>query len=194
MDDDGPPQLAGQRDLTAEHLDLGLARREVVVVVQPDLADRAGAVSRLERPTNERRDAVVSAGRVFDRTGLVRMDADRKRDIRPGLGHAVGPHTLFFVQRVENAQGAVDPRGAGARDHRVEVGGELLVGQVAVGIDHRIADPAGARSGSSGVSNTGWPSASRAARTMPFDSIPISFAGCRFATNTTCRPTRRSGS
>src|SRR4051812_323724 len=43
VDDDGEIELARQDDLHAEHLLLNVPRREVVVVVEADLADRAGA-------------------------------------------------------------------------------------------------------------------------------------------------------
>ena len=43
--------------------------------------------------------------------------------------------------------------------------------------------------------STGGSSAvSEAATIIPLDSRPRSFRGCRFATITTCRPSRRSGS
>ena len=44
------------------------------------------------------------------------------------------------------------------------------------------------------VSNIGCPSSLLAARIIPFDSMPISFAGLRFATMTIVRPTSASGS
>jgi hypothetical protein len=40
MNDDRQVELARQRDLRRKHLALHVARREVVVVVEPDLADR----------------------------------------------------------------------------------------------------------------------------------------------------------
>lgn len=74
--------------------------------------------------------------------------------------------------------------------------------EVAVGVDgtgqirrkirraHLTLVPLG--TGAAGCSSTGEPS-TEAARTMPLDSTPMSLAGWRFATTTTCLPTRSSG-
>src|SRR5204862_3384889 len=48
--------------------------------------------------------------------------------------------------------------------------------------------------GSSNDRSTGLPPSGLAASTMPFDSTPISVAGCRLNTITIVRPTRASGS
>ena len=48
--------------------------------------------------------------------------------------------------------------------------------------------------GSSKLTSIGFPPSGLAASTIPFDSMPISFAGFRLTTMTTVRPTSASGS
>ena len=88
----------------------------------------------------------------------------------------------------------------------VEIARERVVGEMTVGIDHsmrargqpsrsgyRDARVPGATSPSKPTS-VGLPPSGLAARTMPFDSMPISFAGFRLKTMTMVRPTSCSGS
>ena len=123
------------------------------------------------------------------------MDSQGAPDVRMAV--AEGEDVLSLIQPDrgdEETPHAPLPR-------RVE-GALALVGrqalQMAVGVDrtggigraHLTRVPLG--TGASGRSRTGWPS-SEAASTMPWDSTPISLAGWRFATTTTCRPTSSAG-
>ena len=60
------------------------------------------------------------------------------------------------------------------------------------GRPHRTLVPGGGAS--SNVTSVAFPLSGLAASTMPFDSIPISFAGCRLNTTAIVRPTSVSGS
>src|SRR5262249_7980386 len=103
-----------------------------------------------------------------------------------------------------------------AIDHRFQVRAEYLVCEVAMRVDHfgtgagipstsnnnaarrldaraqRILVPGGG--GWSKDRSSGLPSSGLAARIMPLDSMPISFAGFRLNAITTVRPTSASGS
>ena len=73
VNDDRQPPLAGQRDLPAEDELLHVARREVVVIVQPDLAKPARQRLGVDRGS-------YAAGSVFgtggELSGRVRVHAD----------------------------------------------------------------------------------------------------------------------
>ena len=69
-------------------------------------------------------------------TGLVRMDADREPDLRPGGSHPRRPLRLRGVARRQDHHRAGQTRAAGARHDGVEIGGELLAGEMAVRVDH----------------------------------------------------------
>ena len=79
VDDDRQPQLARQRDLRAEDLLLHVARREVVVIVEPDLADGARAVA-AATPRRTASTRAVDAGRRTPRPGAggCRREPDRR--------------------------------------------------------------------------------------------------------------------
>ena len=68
------------------------------------------------------------------------------------------------------------------------VAGGVLGALIALGIGLQTAGLARTT-----VTSTGLPPSGLAASTIPFDSMPISFAGFRFATITTVRPTSASG-
>ena len=183
VNDDRQPPLARQPQLRAKHRVLHVARREVVVVVEADLADRAhGAAS---RPAGSPSDPPPPPDR--RRTGARGADARRSRIARPATRPArVAVRELRVVFGREDHETAHEPGAARARDDGLEIAGELLAGQMTVRIDHRTRVPGAAGSASSTI---GRPPSGLAASTMPFDSMPISFAGFRFATMTTVLPT-----
>ena len=74
------PQLPRQLQLRPEDRLLRVARREIVVVVEPDLADGAGAAVR-EAPPDSLDRLVDGAGKL---ARLVWMDARREPHGRPG--------------------------------------------------------------------------------------------------------------
>src|SRR5262245_5875533 len=87
---------------------------------------------------------------------------------------------------------------ARASDHRVPIGVEVLQRQVGVAVAEQVEAPAyftfqpGA-TGSSVVRMVGCPEASEAARSIPCDTTPRSFAGLRLATTTIVLPISDSG-
>jgi hypothetical protein len=138
---------------------------------------------------------------------LMRVHADRKPRTGALRGHAFRLRLFGRVTRGKDAEHVCDPRLPSARQHVVQVGREDGIGEVAVGID-QIRSPStvyrspfadGERSTyltripgsapSSTERSSGRPSSPAAARIMPFDSMPISFAGFRLATMTIVRPT-----
>ena len=82
---------------------------------------------------------------------------------------------------------------AGARDHFVAVGVELLVVQVAVRIDQLHFRRAPMGTSSRKPASTGLPPSMEPATIIPFDSMPRSLRGCRLATITTLRPISSAG-
>jgi len=117
------------------------------------------------------------------RAGAVRMHSGRELDARPRLLHDFGPSDFARFIRGKDADGRVDARGQRARRHFVQVRPEGGVRQVTVGIDQRTRVPGAG--GVSKLTSNGLPPSGLAASTMPFDSMPISFAGFRFATMAT---------
>jgi len=143
----------------------------------------------------------------LERSGTVRVDARRKTDGRPFLPHPESSNRLRLVARREDAEGLREARLLRAIDDGIEVAGERLVGQMTVTVDQwwlieapnkgrpagqRIRDPGG--TSPSKLMSLGLPPSGLAARIMPFDSIPINFAGLRLNTTPTVRPTSCSGS
>ena len=80
VDHDRQAASPGESDLLAEHLLLRLARREVVVVVEADLAKRPRQRLSVDRRVGHRRRG---GGVIRERPGRVRVDADGEPDIRP---------------------------------------------------------------------------------------------------------------
>ena len=126
-----------------------------------------------------------------EHSGLMGMHADREPHLVPGARHRARPRELGLVLGPENDQRACDARVLRPSDDGVEIGRELVAGQVAVRVDHRTRAPAG-RLGSTATSD-GGPVSVLAASTMPCDSMPIIGRGLRFATTTIVRPTSSSG-
>ena len=103
------------------------------MVVEPDLAEghRAVRVELGVQPGHRRIEIVAVL------PGLVRMDADREPHRRPRGAHPPRPAPPP-PRRPPTGSPArrPDPALAGARDDGVEIAGELLAGEVAVGVDH----------------------------------------------------------
>ena len=69
---------------------------------------------------------------------LVRMDADRKADRRPERVSRSRLRGLLGVARFEDDQRALEPGVLRPLDDRLEIGGERLVGQMTVAVNHSI--------------------------------------------------------
>ena len=139
--------------------------------------------------------------------GLARDVAERAAQDANALAegavghHHVAPHDAVDVAAVdrlvaacdeqrEQVEVARDERHRQARERERAAPERQLEGAEAVPLRHLTFVP-GATSVSN-VQSTALPS-TEAASTMPFDSTPMSFAGFRFATSTTFRPTSASG-
>ena len=125
----------------------------------------------------------------------MRVHTERAPDVL--LRPAQREEILRLVELGRRHEKALDPTIARPRDRRgARLRLEVL--QVAVRIDEKGARahftrvPFGAPE-ACGRTRIGLPSASVAARIMPRDSTPMSFAGLRFATTTTWWPTSSSG-
>ena len=151
---------------------LHLARREVVVIVQTNLTNRAHIRILFESTRNQRCRRV---GIVCELVSLMGMDAHSKPHPRPGRAHLAGLDELGIVLGGQDDQTPGDANIPSAGDDGMEIRGELTSCQMAVRIDHRTRVPGGG--GLSNDSSAGAPPSGLAARTMPFDSTPISVAG-----------------
>src|SRR5689334_2431079 len=119
----------------------------------------------------------------------MRVEPERAPDVRGSM--AEGEHVIRVIELDGRDEEALHPPLArGVQGPFALVGGEAL--QVAVRVDqaHLTRVPLG--TWTPGWRSTGLPSI-EAASTMPCDSIPMSLAGWRFATTTTCLFTRSSG-
>src|SRR5919108_3212977 len=122
---------------------------------------------------------------------LVRMHANREAHLGPRLRNLLALCDFLAILGGEHDEASHKTRLARTLHDGVEVGRELLTRQVTVRINHRTRVPGAAGDASSTI---GAPPSGLAASTIPFDSMPINFAGCRFATTTTVLPTSASGS
>ena len=135
--DDGQAQFAGEPDLRAEHGPLHFGCREVVVVVEADFADGARRRRGGELFSHHDGGALRIIGEPMR---VVGVDADGHAHVRPQRLHASrlrGSRVAGF----EDDERALEAGRLRASDDRVEVGGECLVRQVAVAVDH-ITEPA----------------------------------------------------
>ncbi len=130
VDHERQPGAAGLADEAAEMALLHLGRRMLVVVVEPGLPDRDDLRMRPQA-------AELVPGVVGDVARVVGMDRDRGEDV--GIG--VGDRDRRVVARERPAGAdrdhAADAGGAGAGDHRVAVGRERRLVEVAMGVDQR---------------------------------------------------------
>ena len=119
------------------------------------------------------------------------MNPDGESHVGPSRHHEVG---LFQFNRIiggENYQRTGQTCVPRALDDGIEIRTELRARDVAVRIDHRTRQPGSTPSGT--ATSVGLPPSGLAASSIPFDSIPINFAGLRLATTTTMRLTRSAG-
>ena len=188
MDDDRAIELEGERDLRLEHLTLDRRRGEIVVVVETDFADRA----RVEATPVRSADARRVGGPAGERGRVVRVHAGSEPDASPGFPHPRRATGFLLVSRRQHAQRSRHAGLSGPLNHRVEIAGERLVGEVTMRINHRMREPGG--TSPSKATSVGLPPSGLAARIMPFDSMPISLAGFKLNTTPTVRPTSCSGS
>ena len=163
------------------------------MVVETDFADGTTALGR--DAVDHGTCAPLRAGRRSRRLGA---DGCRPRTARPARapGRALPPADSFVVARSEDAQRPVNPgvpRPAddAARDPSAKArrpGGSGCRSSL------EYSGAPGAESPDRSRRATGLPPSGLAASTMPFDSMPISFAGFRLKTITIVRPTSASGS
>ena len=153
VDDDRPLQLAREPDLRAEHRVLHVTRREVVVVVEADLADRA----RRRRRRDCSRTTVAARCRVVgELVRLVRVHADGNATSGPERATRSACAASFALPASSITSARSTPASLRAGDHRVEIGGERFVGEMAVAVDHSEAGV-----GDWGLGGSGWVTRSR---------------------------------
>src|SRR5205823_10297857 len=111
---------------------LRVARREVVVIVEADLADGAHERHRLDL----RADRCGSLLRVVgELTGVMRMHADREPNVGPERFELASLNRLVLVARLEDDERTLDAGLAGTADDRLQIAGKGVIGEVAVGVD-----------------------------------------------------------
>jgi len=120
-----------QPDLLAEHLLLDVPRREVVVVIETDLPYCPRERLRIDRLLHPAR-GVGGIGR--ERSGRMRVDADREPHLRPSRSDLLRLTQFRFIVRREDNERAAETRCAGTLDDLVEIGGEFRSRDVAVAI------------------------------------------------------------
>jgi hypothetical protein len=119
--------LLGKLELGGEGIALEVARRIVVVVVQPTFADRYGATAeKLAQPRNV-------ASRI-ESSGVVRVDSRRGED-EAGVIRGDSRGNRGRIERLSDADNRRRARLAGAGDYRVAVAGERRVCEVGVAVD-----------------------------------------------------------
>jgi hypothetical protein len=114
--------------------------------------------------------------------------------VTPRLSNDRSPGDFRSVLGRKNAERGRNAPVVRTRDDRVQVGGKLLARQVTVTIEHDYLTRVPSGISVSKPTSVGLPPSGLAARTMPLDSMPISFAGFRLKTITIVRPTSCSGS
>src|SRR5262249_41520550 len=131
VDDDGLVEGHGQRDLGCEDFALDVLWREVVVIIETDLADGDRLVSPDGPPGDGRR--LWRASRV--RGGSMRVNGRTKPDGRPAFRPL--PRALQFVVFVgrQDAERALETRRLRSLGHGREVPDERLVGEMTVRVD-----------------------------------------------------------
>jgi hypothetical protein len=114
-----------QRELGPEHGLLHLAWREVVVVVEPDLANRphAGPAVQAARQQRRRRRRVTG-----EQVCVMRVHAGGELDAVPGRGQRPGALPLRIVFGGDDDEQLLEPGRPRAGDHGLEIGDELLAG------------------------------------------------------------------
>ncbi len=146
----GNAELARRRHVGPEHPRLDVARAEIVMEVEPRLADAddLGAARQLAQGIHAKR-------RIF--LGFVRMRPDRAPDVLMGHGHGVD--RLEGRDLVADGQHQLHARSAGALDHVLAVGVELMRMQIDVAVDQHLGRPP--KRFTRGPLRAGWPRRSR---------------------------------
>src|SRR5206468_3759536 len=159
---------------------------KVVMIIEADFAN--GQYLGLARQFGHARERFRRGlGRV------VRMHADGRVNERILCGQADGNFEIGRTTAGSDGHHALDAGRAGTFDSGVAVLGELLVIQVAMGIDQLHFSRAPTGISSRKPASTGLPPSTDAATIMPFEVRPRSLRGARLATMTTLRPIRTSG-
>ena len=130
MNDHRKSQLECEFHLRTKDRSLHVARREVVVIIEADLADRARMLLLRLLPHGQTR--LLDAPREV--TSLMWMDADGESHIWPDLTHPPGPPGLHPIAGRQDAERARQARVAGPCHDGLEIGGELLTRQIVAGI------------------------------------------------------------
>jgi hypothetical protein len=126
----GSPMVArASRTCAAEHLLLHVARREVVVVVEPDLAERAARRGGVEH--RDRDGGVLESHPPSPPAWCGWMPTAKRTSGHTSLQRTARAASASSPA-AQDAQRAVEPGGARALDDLRQVVGELLAGQVAV--------------------------------------------------------------
>jgi hypothetical protein len=136
VDDQRQPAPDRELDLPGEHCVLSGRGREVVVVVETDLAERAGHRLGVDGGLDGQRRTARIIGELPRR---MRMDADGESNLRPVPAHFPRLVQLRFVVRREDHQSGRDARLARPLNDVGEIGSELGTRDVAVAVDHRQA-------------------------------------------------------
>ena len=196
VEDDREARAAARSPASTRGPRSGRARRMVVVEVEPDLPDRDDL-----RPTRERLERRTVADRI-EVPGLVRMDPDGRDDVLvrrpPARPPPPSPRASSRDQEPRDAR--AEPFGARAAAPWTwqSAASSIWTWHVASRPESnpRPTSPCSpaARARARPAAPAPPPSPTDAASTMPLDSTPMSFAGFRFATTTTLRPTSASGS
>ena len=126
MDHERQPGLARRRDICAEDALLHVARRAIIVIIEPGLADADAFRMRRERDDLVGRD-VSLLGR------MMRMGPDREEDIgvagRDGLKGGVAPHTG------RDREKEADARLPRTSEHTGLIGREIREIEMAMAVD-----------------------------------------------------------
>src|SRR5688572_1576996 len=136
---DRKPPFARQRNLAAKHGLLGFPGREIVVVVEADLAQATGQRLPVDR---RRHGACRLSGVGGELPRRVWMHADGEPDAAPPLRDRPRLFNLRLVVRGEDNQRMCQAGGGRARYDGVEIGSEFRPGDVAMGIDQTVSEPA----------------------------------------------------
>ena len=131
--DDGPALVSGEPNLSGKRRELRLARRVVVVVIQPAFADSDSAGTEV---FPDERDVAA----FIERGGVMRMDSSRAEH-EPGMVRGNLARRAGGRERLPDADDRERARRAGARDYGVAVAGERRVREVGVAVDEDVRAP-----------------------------------------------------
>src|SRR5437588_11633457 len=125
--------------------------------------------------------------------GIVRMDSDRSVEER--IAFRQSDSRLQILRSVTGADRhqILHSRRPRPFDDGHSISGELLVVQMAVGIDQPHFNRAPTGASSRKPASIGFPPSSEAATIIPLDVMPRSLRGCKFATMTTFLPSNCCG-